>query len=84
MSIQTGDTVLHKPTGETWLVAYERDGRLAWCGWPEGEAKTEDCELLEKGTPEGRQSLLKDMAAMRGDDARRRYAVYQLEQEKAQ
>ena len=37
MTIDTGDTVKHGPTGETWVVAYVQGDRLAWCGWPEGE-----------------------------------------------
>ena len=43
--IRTGDTVYHQPSGETWVVAYVDEDRLAWCGWPEGEARLEDCEL---------------------------------------
>lgn len=78
MPIQTGDTVLHKPTGEEWLVAFEKDGRLYWCGWPEGCADTSDCELVEKGTYAQRQALLKDMAKMNGNDARKCYAQEEL------
>lgn len=82
MNIQTGDTVFHKPTGEELLVAYEKDGRLAWCGWPEGEARTEDCTLVERGTYDERQKLLKDMAAMRGSDSRKRYAERVLQEQR--
>ena len=49
--IMAGDTVLHRPTGETWVVCgvnYEQ-GRLIPCGWPfPSLARLEDCELLEK------------------------------------
>ncbi len=49
-SVRTGDTVLHRPSGETWLVACVRGDCLAWCGWPEGEARLADCELLSSAT----------------------------------
>lgn len=78
MNIDTGDLVRHMPSGETWVVAYVKGEYLAWCGWPEGEAKLADCELLEKATPEYRDKLLKQMAAMSGDDARKRYAIQRL------
>ena len=71
--IDTGDYVHHKPTGEDWVVAYVRGDRLAWCGWPEGEAAIADCELLQKATPAKRAELLQEMAKL-GNDARGRYA----------
>ena len=37
MDIDTADHVKHGPSGETWVVAYVEDDRLAWCGWPERE-----------------------------------------------
>lgn len=74
----TGDIVLHTPTGEEWLVAYVNGDRLAWCGWPEGEAKTGDCILLKKATEEGRTDLLQSMARMTGTDQRKIYAQQRL------
>lgn len=76
--IDTGDHVRHTPSGEEWVVAYVRGDRLAWCGWPEGEALLADCTLLQKATPEYRQQLLHDMAAMSGNDARKQYAEWQI------
>ena len=71
--IDTGDTVHHTPTGEKWIVAYVRGDRLAWCGWPEGEAALSDCTLVKKETPERRDKLLREMAE-NTDGARGRYA----------
>jgi hypothetical protein len=68
--IDTGDAVLHGPTGEEWLVAYVRGDRLAWCGWPEGEAALSDCALVRKATPAQRDKLLEEMAASSGTRAR--------------
>jgi hypothetical protein len=76
--IDTGDRVLHGPTGEKWVVAYVQDDRLAWCGWPEGSAQLSDCTLIEKATPEYRDELLRAMTEMKGDDARKRYAIQRL------
>ena len=80
-NIDTGDHVHHAPSGESWVVAYVQGDRLAWCGWPEGEARLADCTLLEKATPERRQQLLVEMAAMTGRDARQRYAARRLTEE---
>jgi len=64
--IDTGDHVLHGPTGETWVVAYVRGDRLAWFGWPEGEAALSDCTLVRKASVDERMSWLRDMAASNG------------------
>ena len=50
MSIRTGDTVLHRPSGEKWMVAYVEGDFLAWRGWPDGEARLSDCDLVEACT----------------------------------
>lgn len=73
--IGTGDTVLHKPTGEIWVVACVEGKHLSWCGWPEGTALVADCELKEKASDEYREALLKNLASMKGNDHRQRYAA---------
>lgn len=78
-TIDTGDVVFHTPTGETWTVAYVVDGRLAWCGWPNGEAALVDCVLVRKATVDDRLRLLVDMANITGNDSRGRYARWRLE-----
>ena len=55
--ISTGDHVHHGPTGEDWVVQYVRGDRLAWCGWPPGEAQLSDCTLIRKATDAERESL---------------------------
>ena len=77
-AIDTGDTVKHGPTGETWVVAYVQGDRLAWCGWPEGEARLSDCTLVESATDEERLKLLHQLADMPKEDARRRFARWRL------
>ena len=78
MDIDTGDTVLHKPTGEEWLVAGVKGDRLMWCGWPQGTASLNDCDLVAKAMPEARDKLLREMAAMPGSDMRKTYAMQRL------
>ena len=48
ITINPGDVVFHRPTRETWMVRYVRGDRLAWLGWPPGEARLSDCLLVEK------------------------------------
>lgn len=50
--IRPNDTVLHKPTGETWVVCgVDRErGELIPCGYPfPSIAKIDDCELITEG-----------------------------------
>ena len=82
-TIDTGDTVLHGPTGEQWLVAHVDEHRLFWCGWPPGYANLADCTLVEKAKPEARDKLIRELAAMRPDnrsgyDARQSFAAHRL------
>lgn len=79
MQIDTADHVKHEPTGEEWIVAFVRGDRLAWCGWPEGQAALSDCTMIKKATPEDRDNLLQRMAEME-NDSRGRYARERLGQ----
>ena len=81
MDIDTADHVRHGPSGESWVVAYVRGDRLAWCGWPQGEAALADCTLTKKATPEQRIKLLREMAASESGDMRSSYARQRLEAE---
>lgn len=60
--IRPNDTVLHKPSGEMWVVCgvdYEHDDLIP-CGYPFPTlAKISDCELVEDGYIKRGQS--KDM-----------------------
>lgn len=81
--IKPGDVVLHKPSGERWVVAYADHERneLSWFGWPEGFAKISDCELVKSVTFE---EALKDLVLwaeprqQRVGDLRHRYAASML------
>jgi hypothetical protein len=70
--IDTGDVVLHEPSKEKWLVAYCKNGYVGACGWPETQAKEEDCTLIMKNTPQLRLALLHEMAQLQ--DIRGEYA----------
>ena len=74
--IKTGDHVKHGPTGETWIVAFVEDNWLHWCGWPEGCANLNDCELIKSASESERLKLLEQMAKMPlRNDPRKRYAL---------
>jgi len=74
VEIKTGDTVFHRRSGETWLVAYAQNGYVCACGWPETLAYESDCELIESATEEKRLNLLHELAEKQGHDSRRSYA----------
>lgn len=78
--IKTGDTVRHKPSGETWTVAHAdyEQGVIAWCGWPPGRANLNDCELVESCLPSDSYNLLQALANLPGNDHRKSYALGEL------
>jgi hypothetical protein len=68
--MRAGDIVLHRPTGERWVVAYVDGDYLAWCGWPEGEARVADCDLVEAVSDAKHREWLERIAASSGRRAR--------------
>ena len=76
--IRCGDTVLHRPTGETWLVAYVEDNDLSGIGWPEGIARRSDCELIERCTDEEHAYWIDVFRKSRSQDSFRTRAVLRL------
>ena len=68
--MRTGDTVHHQPSGETWIVAYVDGEYMAWCGWPEGEARTEDCEVVRVVSDAEHEAWLLRIAESSGKRAR--------------
>jgi len=47
-----GDVVFHRPSGQTWEVAWAHGDELAWFGWPDGRARLSDCDLVERCSAE--------------------------------
>lgn len=68
--IRAGDIVHHEPTGEDWVVAYVQGDRLAWCGWPAGEANLNDCWLKKTCTDAEHRDWLERIAKSDGKRAR--------------
>ncbi len=68
-----GDFVLHRPSGERWLVAYADPDRddLAWFGWPNGLARLSDCEVVRRCTDDQHAKAVDEWRRSSGDDGRR-------------
>ncbi len=45
--IRAGATVLHKPSGETWVVYIMRGNTVIAADYPQRVASVEDCELIQ-------------------------------------
>lgn len=76
--IRAGDAVLHRPSGEKWLVATdEDDGMFYAAGWPETRAHAEHCEIVRTATDEQRLKMLEQAATGRWSP-RQSLADYQL------
>ena len=57
---RAGDTVFHRPTGETWLlIKDEHDGWVTPGGRPASQGRAEDCKLVEpiENCPERLKSI---------------------------
>lgn len=56
--MRAGDTVLHLPSGERWIVRIV-DGRDVWpCGYPESLGRLKDCYLETACSDEKHKAML--------------------------
>ena len=72
---RAGDIVRHRPTCEEWTVAYVDGEHLASCGWPDGEVRVADCDLVAKCTDQKHLEMLRQIAASGGKRAQRASAA---------
>lgn len=75
---RTGDSILHKPSGETWVCAWAdpATGYLSWLGWPPGEAKISDFKLAKAATDEEHRERVRDLKRSGGSVAARAMRLY--------
>ena len=59
MSFRTGDSVLHRPTGEKWF-AWADENEAICCGWPETMVLAPDCEPIRAATDEQHWKLVEE------------------------
>lgn len=50
--LRCGDYVRHRPTGQELLIAWAEDGYASWFGWPPGQMRVDECDVLERCTDE--------------------------------
>lgn len=65
--IQCGDSVLHRPSGETWVVAaadHDSDS-VMWCGRPEGWALISHCEINRRASRASSAKLHAELSGLR-------------------
>lgn len=79
--LRTGDVVFHKPSEETWVVAWADNSTddMAPCGWPTCMARISDCELVTPATDEKHAALVEQVATSGRTDAHRARALAQGE-----
>lgn len=67
--MRAGDVVYHRPSDETWVLAWGDDarGEVSACGWPETIAKAADCELVEACSDDEHLAMLREWATRAGD-----------------
>ena len=72
-----GDTVLHRPSGETWRVAWadaETDD-LMYAGWPEGMARLSECDLTTRCTDAEHKAAVDEWRNSSKESLRRNYVL---------
>jgi hypothetical protein len=79
--MDTGDVILHHPSGENWVVGFVKGETLVAVGWPLEYASVRDCSIVRTATREERKALLQGMASMTDADPRKSYAMLRLSQE---
>lgn len=69
-----GDHVFHRPSAETWTVAYAdpQTGYLSWAGWPEGRARMSDCRLVYRATQTEHVAAVRQWLVVDHSDSRAR------------
>lgn len=70
-----GDHVLHKPSGEMWVVAYADDFVLAPAGWPDTRAPTDSCEIVKRCKDKEHAEAVREWAQAGYDDSRRKMVL---------
>jgi len=56
--LRSGDVVLHRPSGEKWVLAYAEGEEVSACGWPFSIARAADCDLVKAATDEQHIAML--------------------------
>ena len=80
MTFRAGDYILHKPSGEQWVLAADQHrGDVVCAGWPETIARATDCELVEAASDETREDMLRRVAKECTSDTRGSWARCQLD-----
>lgn len=75
--MRTADIVFHRPSEETWVVAWadEETGDMAPCGWPTCQARIADCDLVKAATDAEFWELVERVAASGRTDAGRAHRI---------
>lgn len=70
--MRTGDHVDHKPSGETWVVAWadHDSGNMSACGWPQSITKIADCTVVKVATDDECAKLIGELLKSGRTDAR--------------
>ena len=71
--LRTADTVLHRPSGETWVLAYvdHPTGYVCPMGWPFCEAALADCEPVKRADDNAYLDAVADLAVSGAQSAQK-------------
>ena len=72
--MRAGDHIKHRPSGETWVVAYAEGDDVCAFGWPHSIARRSDCEMVKSVSEAEHRAMLIELSGLsdsRGVRARR-------------
>jgi hypothetical protein len=69
--LRCGDHVHHRPSGEDWVVAWAEGEHLAAAGWPNSQARLEDCDVIHRCSDAEHAEWVASWRNSQGDDGRR-------------
>jgi len=67
-----GDKVLHRPSEETWLVAWAEGNDIAPSGWPNCMARLSDCDVTYRCSDAEHAKAVDDWRSVQDDSRGRR------------
>ena len=78
--MRSGDHVYHKPSEETWVVAWAdpETGYMAPCGWPTCQALISDCEMVKEASDAESADIIERVQSSGRSDSHKPKALHSL------
>lgn len=79
--MKSGDTVFHRPSGETWVVAWADAREVLPAGWPETIASASECDLVRSCSDDEYWAMVEAVARYQDTRGRRCFNLLETRRE---